>query len=107
MSCASRAVSIFERSVTKPAGVEEKAKMEQQRLDSLNSVIELQRQDSIASAEKMAQDALAAAQQVIADSLRMKAESDSIAAAEKSKSKKKVKPVIKKSTEWKAGQGKG
>ncbi len=82
---------------------EEKAKIEQQRLDSLNAVLEQARQDSIASAEKILQDSIASAQKAVEDSLKLKATEDSIAAA----TKKIKKPKAPKKPEVKAGQGKG
>lgn len=68
---------------------EEKAKMEQQRQDSINAVVEQQRQDSIAFAERAMQDSIAAVQKAAADSLRSKAIADSLANL-KSKPKTKI-----------------
>ena len=85
---------------------EEKAQMEQQRLDSINAVIEQQRQDSIGFAERALQDSIAAVQKAVQDSLNMKAVEDSLAAVKKGMKPKKPKGPVK-PQDVKAGQGKG
>ena len=92
---------------------EEKAKIEQQRLDSLNAVMEQQRQDSIALAEKVIQDSIIAVQKATEDSLKMKAIQDSMAALQgkidKINKPKKPKTIEQKKIEEvkKATQGRG
>ena len=81
---------------------EEKAKIEQQRLDSLNAVMEQQRQDSIIAVQKATED-----------SLKMKAIQDSMAALQgkidKINKPKKPKTIEQKKIEEvkKATQGRG
>lgn len=92
---------------------EEKAKIEQQRLDSLNAVMEQHRQDSIASAEKLTQDSIAAVKKAEEDSLKMKAMQDSLAAlagkVKKMSTPPKPKTIEQKKIEEvkKATQGRG